>query len=149
MLAVLSVVPARRARVGGQRAAPPPPEVWVDNWFSYAACGETGKVGVSHTFDTPREARQAALSLCHERGGVRCETIAVNKNSCFSIVDAIGDDPDFLMAGSIARGLPWNWLKIWAWAHACVATLERSAGLVIRCVTSASVCFELFPGSCS
>lgn len=104
MLAVLSVVPARRARVGGQRAAPPPPEVWVDNWFSYAACGETGKVGVSHTFDTPREARQAALSLCHERGGVRCETIAVNKNSCFSIVDAIGDDPDFSDGGVYSEG---------------------------------------------
>ena len=89
---------------GGGAAPPPPREVWVDNWFSYAQCNETGKNGISHTFDTPREARQAAIALCQAEGGVKCEAIAVNKNSCFSIVGAMGDDPGRTHGGVYSEG---------------------------------------------
>ena len=89
---------------GGGAAPPPPREVWVDNWFSYAQCNETGKNGISHTFDTPREARQAAIALCQAEGGVKCETIAVNKNSCFSVVGAKGDGAGRAGGGVYSEG---------------------------------------------
>jgi hypothetical protein len=96
--------PAPQSPGGAGRAATPRPEVWVDNWFSYAQCSQTGKNGFAHTFDTAREARQAAISLCQAEGGVKCETIAVNKNSCFSLAGAMGDDPGRTHGGIYSEG---------------------------------------------
>ena len=86
--------PSPQSQGGGRRAVPPPREVWVDNWYSFALCTETGKTGVAHTFDTPSEAREAALAVCRNSGGTRCVTEFVKSNACFSVTKAVGDDPN-------------------------------------------------------
>lgn len=81
--------PSPQSQGAGGRAAPPPAEVWVDNWFSHAICTETGHTGVAHTFDTLAEARDGALALCRSNGGANCVTEFVGRNKCFSIVIAV------------------------------------------------------------
>lgn len=92
--------PGPQASGGAGHAAPPVREVWVDNWYSYAACPETGAVGIGHTFDTRREARENALASCRRGGGTKCETVFVESNRCFSIVNAWGAESERSLGGN-------------------------------------------------
>lgn len=78
-------------------------EVWVDNWYSYAVCTETGTIGLGHTFDTRDEARRAALGNCRSNGGTKCVTAFVESNRCFSITNALGDDPILTVGGNYSH----------------------------------------------
>lgn len=70
-----------------RQSSPPPPQ-WVDYWGAIATAPDQGVIGVSTNLSSDSEAKHAALSDCHSKGGLNCKIGLSYRNQCIAFIGA-------------------------------------------------------------
>lgn len=70
-------------------SAPKPPDPgprWKFRWGAIVVDGEKGKFGGADGFESPSQAQKAAVKICRNHGGKRCELVIEYYNQCGALV---------------------------------------------------------------